>query len=457
MSPSAKSPEDYIVRVRAGPDYSQEKLRLVHPNDESHPLLIQGPHFTGFLGVRMLSFNGMVDDGKEPIKTPKTTYFKGRNRRYSVILQGRFAQEINGNDILFGVDSDTPARLPTGVGVAIKIAKWLDPAVNADVSAPKPYLYSPFLCAMNSLGVFDPESDEVNDVFEKQTGKSILADGAPIPSSSSSTSSPSPCDYETPSNINIGKWSFHSRMVPENVDRLVNEEAVLEAAAVNGTTSPSNSTSWLAKNFSALKTTASSVAATSSSPSTTTTTSSANKIELGSYEKRKRYFADEKKRLDVTISPRHVYCMDFYDAYFDISNISLKLPGFSISIFKYWDQQPLRFVCKNRNDPSIVYFTVWFEWVDRSTLSDQNLLTVHDSSSKEASLRSFHQRNSVEVSSFHSVPEHVLRDSASEISGTGGSSGSGGRGEAPSVEEEGAEDGASFDEDKFENAENGED
>lgn len=41
------------------------------------------------------------------------------------MLQGRFAEEINGNDILFGIDSDTPARLPTGVGVAIKIAKWL--------------------------------------------------------------------------------------------------------------------------------------------------------------------------------------------------------------------------------------------------------------------------------------------------------------------------------------------
>lgn len=306
---------------------------------------------------------------------------------------------------------------------------------------------------MNSLGVFDPESDEVNDVFEKQSGKSILPDGAPIPKSSTTSTN---CNSQTPPNINIGKWSFHSRMVPENVDRLVNDDAVLEAAAANGsTTSPSNSTSWLAKNFSALKTTASTSSSSSTSSSVTTNTATAAKVDLGSYEKRKRYFADEKKRLDVTISPRHVYCMDFYDAYFDIANISLKLPGFSISIFKYWDQQPLRFVCKNRHDPSIVYFTVWFEWVDRATIEGGVIGGVVGSSSlsaEEASLRSFQQRNSVEVSSFHSVPEHVLRDSASEIS-----SGSGiVKVQEEEEEEKGGVGGGNDDEvDQFENAESG--
>lgn len=40
--------------------------------------------------------------------------------------------------------------------------------------------------------------------------------------------------------------------------------------------------------------------------------------------------------------------MDFYDAYIDFNNFAIKLPGFSFSAFKYWDDQPLRFTAKTR-------------------------------------------------------------------------------------------------------------
>lgn len=47
-------------------------------------------------------------------------------------------------------------------------------------------------------------------------------------------------------------------------------------------------------------------------------------------EKRKKYFSNSKIRSELTISPDHVYCMDFYDAYFDINTVALKLPGITL-------------------------------------------------------------------------------------------------------------------------------
>ena len=36
------------------------------------------------------------------------------------------------------------------------------------------------------------------------------------------------------------------------------------------------------------------------------------------------------------------YCVDFFNPYLDFSDFSLRLPGFTLPIMKYWDGQPLR-------------------------------------------------------------------------------------------------------------------
>lgn len=38
------------------------------------------------------------------------------------------------------------------------------------------------------------------------------------------------------------------------------------------------------------------------------------------------------------------YCVDFFNPYLDFSDFSLRLPGFTLPIMKYWDGQPLRYV-----------------------------------------------------------------------------------------------------------------
>lgn len=72
-----------------------------------------------------------------------------------------------------GIDADKHFRLPTGVGIALKIAQWLDPALEADLSGESPRLLSPLLCAMNGLGVFPPNSPEVAGHSDLQSGSLI--------------------------------------------------------------------------------------------------------------------------------------------------------------------------------------------------------------------------------------------------------------------------------------------
>ncbi|KAF2968082.1 hypothetical protein GQX73_g5525 [Xylaria multiplex] len=42
------------------------------------------------------------------------------------------------------------------------------------------------------------------------------------------------------------------------------------------------------------------------------------------------------------------YCVDFFNPYIDFKDFSLRLPGFTLPIMKYWDGQGLRYVLRNR-------------------------------------------------------------------------------------------------------------
>ncbi|KAJ3033731.1 hypothetical protein HK097_004740, partial [Rhizophlyctis rosea] len=323
-----KSAADYILRVRAGASYDPTTLQTAYVNDEQNPILIDTPHFTGYLVVRVLNFNGVTPDPSKPLlPNPASNYFHGRNRRYSISIQGRFKKDWNGDEVIFGTDFDTKIRTPTGCGLAMKIAKWLDPALEADLQCEKPWLYSPFVSAMNALAVFDPSSPEI------QNPSSSHKHHHSSTSSSSKSNRISPSDPSTALQSlslsssqqppQIGLWSFHTRMVPEDPALLF------------------------------------------PNPSSAPT--------LTAYEKRKKHFGVTQTRSEVTLSSSHIYAMDFYDAYFDFGTLTLKLPGFSVNALRYWDGQPLRFVCRTRKgmgkprgeDDGTVFFTVVFELVER--------------------------------------------------------------------------------------------
>lgn len=250
---------------------------------------------------------------------------------------------------------------------------------------------------MNSIGVFPVDSTEISDNVQVQTG-TLLVEEAPVYRKSVSPKS----------SKDIGKWSFHSRMIPEDVRLLIESRNGVPATE----SAPPSAGGWFGKK----KDKKSGDSAIS------------DKKNLGSYEKRKKHFADLTNRESVTISPEHVYCMDFYDAYFDINTISLKLPGISLSAFKYWEGQPLRFVAKSRTDPSKVYFTVWFEILERSLVGVGPSVKCHndeEGSSLKPPLtkKSFGKNYYVlfifpfsllDCTSMHQVPEDIIKSAVEE-------------------------------------------
>lgn len=56
---------------------------------------------------------------------------------------------------------------------------------------------------------------------------------------------------------------------------------------------------------------------------------------------------------------------DFVAGYIDFNTLSVSLPsvGFNMDLLKYWDGQPLTFVCRNRSG-SKTFFAVSFEITD---------------------------------------------------------------------------------------------
>lgn len=63
---------------------------------------------------------------------------------------------MSGDDLVFGNDFDRPIRdrLPPGFNAALRIVRWaIDPALDGDPYADKPYMYSPGLASWNMFRV----------------------------------------------------------------------------------------------------------------------------------------------------------------------------------------------------------------------------------------------------------------------------------------------------------------
>ena len=158
-----------MLRVRAGSGKDDSLLKTVLVNDEETPICIDTDAFVGYLVVRNADFNGVtpmmeckvkhdslssqIPSNATLLRNPKSKYFEGRNRRYSISVQGRFKKSWSGDEVIFGVDADVPVRLPTGASIGFRIAQWLDPAMEGDIFCNKPYMYSPILSAMNAISI----------------------------------------------------------------------------------------------------------------------------------------------------------------------------------------------------------------------------------------------------------------------------------------------------------------
>ncbi|KAG6287611.1 hypothetical protein E4U45_008019 [Claviceps purpurea] len=175
--------ENYVLRITAGPSYDAT-THVEVPVNNPEPTSIKGDSADIQLNVRIQNYSGL------PLGSPSTSaYFStephAHNQdQYSISLRftphrrashrdelsrttedtraGTADEGISGRDLQFGNDFDRPIRdkLPPGFNTALSIVRWwIDPGLDGDAYADKPYLYGPALSSFNSLhigaGVFD--------------------------------------------------------------------------------------------------------------------------------------------------------------------------------------------------------------------------------------------------------------------------------------------------------------
>ncbi|KIJ36353.1 hypothetical protein M422DRAFT_34310 [Sphaerobolus stellatus SS14] len=250
----------------------------------ARPHYIKSDKFQGRVVVHIKGFPG----------APESEYFSRDDRKgvtWSIQMQGRFLQEYSADDILFGNTFDRPLRLPWGSGAALKFMHFIDPTLEHDLSGPRPWALSPLVTTMPHLTHTELCSkDSRLPHFPPTAPKSIKDD-----------------TKELCQRISEARRSACSGSMPKGKSM----------TARRGSNSSGSSTD--------------------------------ESLDLEKASKRRTYFASRKNRRQVTFGPKDVLTTDFCYGFLTFPNLALSLPGgISFDLKKYWDGQPVRFVCVER-------------------------------------------------------------------------------------------------------------
>ncbi|KAK0474156.1 hypothetical protein IW261DRAFT_1341775 [Armillaria novae-zelandiae] len=293
------------LRVLAGP--SLEALEPISPMvNTNQPLRISSDIFDGKILVNIKGFTN-----SHPGDVRESEYFSRQDRQgitWSIQVQGRFLKPYSANDILFGNTFDRPLNLPWGSGAALKFMTYVDPVLEHDLaSQSKPWALSPLIATMPHF-VHSRLNSDVLDIDSASVGL------APFPDKYTSIS-------DDTSNLYLASVS---------------------------TGSPCSSTSSLSSS-------SSSSSASSSSKSRISRRRkkhvNQNLATLQTASQRQAFFSSEENRRMVTFSDQDVITTDFCYGFLEFSpSLALRLPGgISFDLMRYWDGQPVRFVCCERN------------------------------------------------------------------------------------------------------------
>jgi hypothetical protein len=84
------------------------------------------------------------------------------------------------------------------------------------------------------------------------------------------------------------------------------------------------------------------------------------------HEYRQRFMGNRAHRQEITIKPDQIITADFVNAYINFNDLTLHIPfsgGLKFDLKKYWDGQPVRYICKDRKNDR-VFFVIQFDIVD---------------------------------------------------------------------------------------------
>ncbi|PWY87410.1 DUF1769-domain-containing protein [Aspergillus heteromorphus CBS 117.55] len=175
---SNPTPTTPRLKVTAGTSYSPSTHQPVNINSDS-PLRLTSPLITSSLWVRIQNHNP-----SPPSTSSTNAYFAHpptTKNLYSLTFTLRFpaSTHVTGNDLLFGNDFDHPIReyLPPGFGTGLRIVKSvLDPSLEGDAYADKPYLLSPGVAAWNFFSIGEKKEEEEEE--EEEEGNLIVSEGS---------------------------------------------------------------------------------------------------------------------------------------------------------------------------------------------------------------------------------------------------------------------------------------
>ncbi|POS72717.1 hypothetical protein DHEL01_v208890 [Diaporthe helianthi] len=271
----------YILRVTAGPSYDLADHTEV-PVNRPTPVKISTEKMDVELNVRIQNYHGLPRNSpttspyfdQEPHSrnkdqysiafqfTPKAPQNAQAQRKANVDPDDREPEGISGLDLQFGNDFDHPIRLPPGFSYAMRIVKWwIDPGLDGDPYADRPYLFGPALSSFNHVRVGPAVVDESKG----------------------------------------GLW------VEEGGDPEWREDVGVPKDA----------------------------------------------------RARMKWALQEDSKEDWVWEYGRTYSVDFFNAYLDFSEFTLRLPGYAVPVMNYWDGQGLRYVLRNRSTGQ-VYLTILF-------------------------------------------------------------------------------------------------
>ncbi|KAL8748464.1 MAG: hypothetical protein Q9184_007287, partial [Pyrenodesmia sp. 2 TL-2023] len=117
-----------------------------------------------------------------PITSPYFSHPPHTHDQYSISFSFVPHRAISGKALVFGNDFDHPIRdrIPPGFNAAFRIVKWaIDPGLDGDVYADKPYLYGNALSSINMLSVGPKvgEKDQVDGLTLRPEQDEAITEG----------------------------------------------------------------------------------------------------------------------------------------------------------------------------------------------------------------------------------------------------------------------------------------
>ncbi|KAF9475708.1 DUF1769-domain-containing protein [Pholiota conissans] len=383
------------LRVLAGtsPDTMVPISSLVNTG-KSYTLT--SPLFEGNISAHIKGFTD------ERGRVRESEYFSREDKAgitWSIQVQGRFLEPHSADDILFGNTFDRPLKLPWGTSAVLKFMHYIDPTLEHDLtSSTKPWALSPLIATMpnfahtrvapdaslEDLPPFPPPHLITDDTRYLQYALVDMDDsGRPIPTITTSSPPHRRSSSSSQSSLSPG----HS---PEQPVSMPNRPPSSLSSYSAGSTGSGSSASFISsKSSSSARSSVSKISGTGSlrikqamrkvhlrkphigrdsnstshseddSPDKASRRSrrarrdrerELTRLDTSSAAQRRAHFASKAKRSDVWFGPSDVITTDFCYGFINFApSLALQLPGgLSFDLMKYWDGQPVRFVCCER-------------------------------------------------------------------------------------------------------------